>query len=174
MSFSSVSDGSGTPARWSLRLRAHSNLLPCQLADAIRSLGKKERALLAYLALSPTGGVKQRKQIGRFSLGRYGQRDRPWIVCAPASGGLRKSFGRRRASHAGFARRQDIVLDVAAFQIDARIFRSLVGDVRGKRTSSRRRIYARAIFSMASDVNSEENSKAGGVRKIDPAFAMKG
>src|SRR3954463_11254280 len=48
-------------ARWSLRLFGGFELSVLPTGDRVAALGKRERALLAYLALSPKGRQPRRK-----------------------------------------------------------------------------------------------------------------
>src|SRR5262245_59841912 len=56
-----IGDGSKTPARWSLRLFGGFELGPHAGGGKVALPGKRERVLLAYLALSPNGRQPRRK-----------------------------------------------------------------------------------------------------------------
>ncbi len=60
---SGLGNGSERTARWSLRLLGGFELKALPAGGAVTSPGKRERVLLAYLALSPKGRHERRKLV---------------------------------------------------------------------------------------------------------------
>jgi adenylate cyclase len=122
-SVSSSSNGSeGVGARWSLRLLGTFELSVLPAGERIVLPGKRERVLLAYLALSPNCRQQRRKLVTLL-----------WGDTADETTldnlrnclwNLRKALG--DSEHQFVASDgEDIVLDAAAFEVDALSFRRL-------------------------------------------------
>jgi DNA-binding SARP family transcriptional activator len=107
-------------ARWTLRLLGGFELAVLPVGNRLKSLGKRERALLAYLALS-SGGREQRRKLATLL----------WCDSddVAALENLRTCLWRLRkalgdSQHRTLASEgENIVLDVAAFEVDAIVFR---------------------------------------------------
>jgi TolB-like protein/DNA-binding SARP family transcriptional activator len=109
-------------ARWSLRLLGGFELAVIPGGHRVQSLGKRERALLAYLALS-SDGREQRRKLAALLWEHSGEQ--------AALDSLRTSLWRLRKALGDSQHRivaseaEDIVLDLAAFDVDAIAFRRL-------------------------------------------------
>jgi adenylate cyclase len=116
------SNGSEGRARWSLRLLGGFEVRGLLDSERVASLGKRECALLAYLALSPNCRQPRRKLATLL----WGD-----TTDEAALNSLRTSVWNLRrvlgdAEHRVVASEgEDIVLDVAAFDVDALAFRRL-------------------------------------------------
>jgi TolB-like protein/DNA-binding SARP family transcriptional activator/tetratricopeptide (TPR) repeat protein len=119
---SSSANGSQGTAQWSLRLLGGFELASVPAGERLALPGKRERLLLAYLALSPNGRASRRKLAALF----WGDTAEEAALhslrnCLSA---LRKALGdaeRRTLSSQG----EDIVLDLSAFDTDVLTFRRL-------------------------------------------------
>src|SRR5882672_9594656 len=119
---SPLDNGTEAPARWSLRLLGGFELgvFPC--GERAASLGKRERVLLAYLALSPKGSQPRRKLAALL----WGDATDETLLdnLRACVWKLRKALG--DTEHRIIASEgEDIVLDASAFEIDALAFRRL-------------------------------------------------
>jgi TolB-like protein/DNA-binding SARP family transcriptional activator len=109
-------------ARWSLRLFGGFEMSQVPGGERVTTLGKRERVLLAYLALSPKGRQQRRKLASLL----WGDATDSTLLdnlrtCIWA---VRKSLGdgeHRLIASEG----EDIALDAAAFDVDAVAFRRL-------------------------------------------------
>jgi TolB-like protein/DNA-binding SARP family transcriptional activator/tetratricopeptide (TPR) repeat protein len=121
-SASSSANGSQGTAQWSLRLLGGFELALVPAGERLALPGKRERLLLAYLALSPNGRASRRKLAALF----WGDTAEEAALhslrnCLSV---LRKALGdaeRRTLSSQG----EDIVLDLSAFDTDVLTFRRL-------------------------------------------------
>jgi TolB-like protein/DNA-binding SARP family transcriptional activator len=117
-----LDNGAEGRVRWSLRLFGGFELSRLPGGERLTSLGKRERVLLAYLALSPKSS-EQRRKVTTLLWGDAADettlenlRNCLWS--------LRKALG--DAEHRTIASDgEDIVLDTAAFDVDALTFRWL-------------------------------------------------
>src|SRR5882672_11964853 len=119
---SPLDNGTEAPARWSLRLLGGFELgvFPC--GERAASLGKRERVLLAYLALSPKGSQPRRKLAALL----WGDATDETLLdnLRACVWKLRKALG--DTEHGFIASEgEDIVLDAAAFDVDVLAFRRL-------------------------------------------------
>jgi TolB-like protein/DNA-binding SARP family transcriptional activator len=121
-STSALDNGIEGPARWSLRLFGGFELNAIPSGERVALPGKRERVLLAYLALSPNCRQPRRKLAALLWGGTTDEtlldnlRNCLW--------GLRKALG--DTEHRVLASEgEDIVLDAAAFDVDALAFRCL-------------------------------------------------
>ena len=109
----------GEPAQWSLRLFGGFELNVLPAGDRAASLGRRERALLAYLALSPKGRQPRRK-LATLIWGEGTDR--------ALQDNLRTCLWRLRKALGDTGHRilasdqEDIVLDTAVFEVDALVF----------------------------------------------------
>ena len=121
-SASALDNGIEGTARWSLRLFGGFELNALPGGERVALPGKRERVLLAYLALSPKGGQRRRKLATLL----WGDASDETALdnlrtCVWA---LRKALG--DTEHRAIASEgEDIVLNAAAFDIDALAFRRL-------------------------------------------------
>src|SRR6185503_6852166 len=116
---SALGNGIGEPARWSLRLIGGFELGVLPGGERVASLGKRERALLAYLALSPKGRQPRRKLAALI----WGDATDQTLLdnLRTCIWRLRKALG--DTDHRLIASDdEDIVLDIAAFDVDALAF----------------------------------------------------
>src|SRR5262245_53938482 len=114
--------GNKSRACWSLRLLGDFQLIECVSGEKFALPGKRERVLLAYLALSPNGRQPRRKLVTLL-----------WGETADEASlenlrtsifNLRKALG--DSEHRIIASEdRDIVLDTSAFEIDVIEFRGL-------------------------------------------------
>jgi TolB-like protein/DNA-binding SARP family transcriptional activator/Tfp pilus assembly protein PilF len=122
---SPLGDGTEVRARWSLRLLGGFELRVLLDSQRVVSLGKRECALLAYLALSPNCRQPRRKLATLL----WGD-----TTDEAASNSLRTSVWSARralgdAEHRFIASEgEDIVLDAAAFDVDVLAFRRLASE----------------------------------------------
>jgi DNA-binding SARP family transcriptional activator len=110
------------PARWSLRLFGGFELSALPGGERVVLPGKRERVLLAYLALSPKGS-QQRRKLATLLWGDASDETAldNLRTCVWA---LRKALG--DAEHRAIASEgEDIVLDATAFAVDVLMFRGL-------------------------------------------------
>jgi TolB-like protein/DNA-binding SARP family transcriptional activator len=114
--------GNGSEARWSLRLFGDFQLTEHPGAEKVTLPGKRERVLLAYLALSPNGRQPRRKLVTLL----WGE-----ATDETTLDNLRNSLWNLRKALGDTERQviasddRDIVLDAAAFEIDVLAFRRL-------------------------------------------------
>ena len=114
-----LENGIGAPARWSLRLFGGFELSVLPGGARVAPPGKRERALLAYLALSPKGRQPRRKLAALI----WGEATDQTLLdnLRTCLWRLRKALG--DTEHRLIASDdEDIVLDIAAFDVDALIF----------------------------------------------------
>src|SRR5258706_7867375 len=119
---SALNNGIEAAARWSLRLFGGFELGVFPGGERVASLGKRERVLLAYLALSPKGSQPRRKLAALL----WGDAtDETLLDNLRASiWKLRKALG--DTEHGVIASDgEDVVVDAAAFDVDALAFRRL-------------------------------------------------
>ena len=117
-----VESGSRPAPRWSLRLLGGFELGIFPTGEKVILPGKRERALLAYLALSPKGRQPRRKLAALI----WGDATDQTLLdnLRTCVWRLRKALG--DTGHSLLASDdEDIVLDIAAFDIDALAFRNL-------------------------------------------------
>src|SRR5689334_15280676 len=115
-----VSDSGIDIARWSLRLFGGFDLLAG--GESIGSLGKRERVLLAFLALSPNGRAPRRKLATLLWGDATDEAATDNLrVCVF---NLRKALG-EAGSQVIASEGKDLALDPAAFDVDALEFRRL-------------------------------------------------
>src|ERR1700704_2102974 len=110
------------PARWSLRLFGGFELSLLPGGERVTSPGKRERALLAYLALSPKGRAPRRKLATLI----WGDATDETLLdnLRTCVWRLRKALG--DTQHRLIASdKEDIVLNLAAFDVDVLAFRHL-------------------------------------------------
>ena len=121
-STSSSANGSQGTARWSLRLLGGFDLVSLPGRERLALPGKRERLLLAYLALSPNGRVSRRKLISL--LWEDAAEEAALHSLRNCLSVLRKALGdakHRTVSSQG----EDIVLDLSSFDVDVLTFRRL-------------------------------------------------
>ena len=121
-SASPLANGTDRPARWSLHLLGSFELVALSGVAKVALPGKRERVLLAYLALSPNHRQPRRKLVSLL-----------WGAAADETTldnlrnclwNLRKALG--DTEHRIIASEgEDVVLDAAAFEVDALAFRRL-------------------------------------------------
>src|SRR6266446_3468720 len=119
---SALDNGTEGRARWSLRLFGGFELNLFPSAERVALPGKRERVLLAYLALSPNSRQPRRKMAALL----WGDATDETLLDNLRNGlwNLRKALGdteHRVLSSQG----EDIVFDAAAFEVDALAFRRL-------------------------------------------------
>jgi DNA-binding SARP family transcriptional activator len=122
---SAFQDGNNGPLRWSLRLFGDFQLNERATGEKMVLPGKRERVLLAYLALSPGGRQPRRKLVTLL-----------WGDAADETtlDNLRTSIFNLRKALGDTDRRivasedRDIVLDASAFEVDVLAFRRLAAD----------------------------------------------
>src|SRR5579864_3111675 len=121
-SASALDSGTEASARWSLRLLGGFELSDLTGGERLALPGKRERVLLAYLALSPNCRQPRRKLVALL----WGDATDETLLdnLRNCLWGLRKAL--RDTEHRVIASEgEDIVLDVAAFDVDALAFRRL-------------------------------------------------
>jgi DNA-binding SARP family transcriptional activator len=119
---STLDKGIGRPVRWSLRLFGGFELSTLPGGERVTLPGKRERVLLAYLSLS-LNCRQQRRKLATLLWGDASDETAldNLRTCVWA---LRKALD--DAEHRAIASEgEDIVLDVAAFDVDALAFRRL-------------------------------------------------
>jgi TolB-like protein/DNA-binding SARP family transcriptional activator/cytochrome c-type biogenesis protein CcmH/NrfG len=119
---SALGNGIERPALWSLRLLGGFELSALAGGERVALSGKRERVLLAYLALSPNGRQPRRKLAALL----WGDAtdEAPLDNLRTCVWGLRKALG--DTGHRVIASEgDDITLDAAAFEVDALAFRRL-------------------------------------------------
>ena len=140
------------PARWSLRLFGGFELGVLSTGERLTSLGKRERVLLAYLALSPKCRQPRRKlatllwgdALGETALDNF-------RVCIWS---LRKALS--DTEHRFIASEgEDIVLNTPAFEVDAWAFRRLAAQSGRSELEAAAKLYE-GEFLEGLDIESEE------------------
>jgi TolB-like protein/DNA-binding SARP family transcriptional activator len=119
---SALQNGNDGPARWSLRLFGDFQLSEGTSGEKVALPGKRERVLLAYLALSPNGRQPRRKLVTLL----WGEAADETTLdnLRTAVFNLRKALGdtdRRIIA----SEDRDIVLDSSLFEVDVLTFRRL-------------------------------------------------
>src|SRR5580704_6403441 len=119
---SALGNGNEATARWSLRVLGGFELSALEDGERVALPGKRERVLLAYLALSSNSRISRRKLATLL----WGDASDETALdnLRTCVWGLRKALGdtkHRIIASDG----EDIVLDAAAFEIDAVAFRKL-------------------------------------------------
>jgi adenylate cyclase len=117
-----LSNGIEGPARWSLRLLGGFHLSPLSGSEKVVLSGKRERVLLAYLALSPSGRQPRRK-LAALLWGDAGD-ETALDNLRTCVWSLRKALG-DIGHHVIASEGEDIVLDAASLEVDALTFRRL-------------------------------------------------
>src|ERR1700704_5864677 len=123
---SALDNGIEGPARWSLRLFGGFELGAVPGGERVTLPGKRERVLLAYLALSQNYRQPRRKLAGLL----WGDATDETLLdnLRACIWKLRKALG--DAEHRVIASEgEDIVLDVSAFEVDTLAFRRLAANV---------------------------------------------
>ena len=121
-SASALDNGTEAPARWSLRLLGGFEISDLTSGERLALAGKRERVLLAYLALSPNCRQPRRKLAALL----WGDATDETLLdnLRNCLWGLRKALG--DSEHRFIASEgEDIVLDAAAFDVDALALRRL-------------------------------------------------
>src|ERR1700704_1658699 len=119
---SALDNGTEGPARWSFRLFGTFELNALPGGERLVVPGKRERVLLAYLALSPNCR-QQRRKLATLLWGDATD-ETALDNLRTCVWGLRKALG--DTEHRAIASEgEEIVLDAAAFDIDALAFRRL-------------------------------------------------
>jgi TolB-like protein/DNA-binding SARP family transcriptional activator len=142
----------GRSPRWSLRLLGGFELRALPGGESVSLPGKRERVLLAYLALCPNCRQPRRKLMTLL----WGE-----DVDETALDNLRTCMWRLRkaiddADHRIVASHEDnIVLDIAAFDIDVLVFRRLAAQSARSELESAASLYA-GEFLAGLDIESEE------------------
>ena len=149
---SALNNGVEASARWSLRLFGGFELCALPGGEKAASLGKRERVLLAYLALSPKGSQPRRKLAALL----WGDAtDETLLDNLRASiWKLRKALGdteHRLIASEG----EDIGLDAAAFDVDALTFRRLASQAGRSELEAAANLYS-GEFLDGLDIDSEE------------------
>jgi TolB-like protein/DNA-binding SARP family transcriptional activator len=127
------------PGRWSLRLLGAFELTAIPGGETLRSLGKRERALLGYLAVKPDGR-EQRKKLATL-LWCESNEEAALDNLRTCLWRLRKGLGdgeHRLLASEG----EEIVLHLAAFEVDAVAFRRLAGQAGRKELEAAAHLYA--------------------------------
>ena len=144
--------GVGTSVRWTLRLFGRFGLTTVPSGEAVTLSGRRERVLLAYLALSPNGRASRRKLTALL----WGSdSDQTMLdnlrVCVWR---LRKAFG--DANHRVIASEgEDIALDLKAIEVDVLTFRRLAASSVTTELEVAARLYG-GEFLEELDIESEE------------------
>jgi TolB-like protein/DNA-binding SARP family transcriptional activator len=144
--------GNGERARWVLRLLGGFELSVLPAGEKVTGLGKRERVLLAYLALNPKGREQRRKLTALL-----------WGDSADETTlenlrnclyGLRKSLG--DTEHRVIASDgEDIVLGQSAFEVDALTFHRLAAQAGRAELEQAASLYAGGLLD-GLDIESEE------------------
>jgi adenylate cyclase len=147
-----VENGHHRSVRWSLRLLGGFELGVLPGGHKLALSGKRERALLAYLALSPKGRQPRRKLAALL----WGDATDQTLLdnLRTCVWRLRKALG--DAEHRLLASNEDdIVLDISAFDIDALAFRHLAVQASRAELEAAARL-CRGEFLSGLDLDSEE------------------
>jgi TolB-like protein/DNA-binding SARP family transcriptional activator len=126
-------------ARWSLRLLGGFELSVLRSGERVALPGKRERVLLAYLALSPKGSQSRRKLAALL----WGDATDETLLDNLRNGlfNLRKALGdteHRVVTSQG----EDIVFDAASFEVDALEFRRLAAQSGRSELEAAAKLYA--------------------------------
>jgi TolB-like protein/DNA-binding SARP family transcriptional activator len=151
MTTDSASDSEGQ-ARWSFRLFGGFELSQLPAGEKVAGLGKRERVLLAYLALSPKGR-EQRRKLTTLLWGDAAD-ETTLENLRSCLYGLRKTLGdsEHRVIASGG---EDIVLDAAAFEVDALTFRRLAAQSGRAELEEAAKLYSGGLLD-GLDIDSEE------------------
>ena len=153
MDTASASDsGIEVPARWSLRLLGGFELSALPGGEKVASLGTRERALLAFLALSPKGSQPRRKLAALL----WGDATDETLLdnLRTSLWRLRKALG--DTEHGLIASDgEEIVLDAAAFDVDALAFRRLAAQPGRSELEAAANLYAGELLD-GLEIDSEE------------------
>ena len=143
--------GTAKPARWSLRLFGGFEVSVLPGGERVTSLGKRERVLLACLALNPKG--QPRRKLAALLWGDA--TDETLLDNLRACvWKLRKALG--DTEHRSIASEgEDIVLDGAAFEIDVWEFRRLAAQSGRSELEAAAKLYSGELLE-GLDINSEE------------------
>ena len=136
---SAFGNGIDGPARWSLRLLGDFQLTDRESGEKVALPGKRERVLLAYLALSPNGRQSRRKLVtllwGEAADETTLENLRTTIF------NMRKALG--DTEHRIVASEdRDILLDASAFDVDVLEFRRLTAGPGSAELEEGARLYA--------------------------------
>jgi TolB-like protein/DNA-binding SARP family transcriptional activator/Flp pilus assembly protein TadD len=134
-------NGSERPARWSLRLLGGFELSALHSGETVTSLGKRERVLLAYLALSPS--FRQPRHKLATLLWGDATDETALDNLRTCLFNLRKALG--DAEHrviASQGKDKDIVLDGSSFEVDALALRQLAAQPDRKNLAGAAGLYA--------------------------------
>ena len=151
-SIPAVESGSRPAPRWSLRLLGGFELGTFPTGQKVVLPGKRERTLLAYLALSPKGRQPRRKLAALI----WGDANDQTLLdnLRTCVWRLRKALG--DSEHRLLASDdEDIVLDIAAFDVDALTFRRLAAQTGQAELEAAARLY-NGEFLEGLDLDSEE------------------
>lgn len=147
-----MDNGREGPARWSLRLFGGFQLGVLSDGEPVASLGKRERVLLAYLALSPNCR-QQRRKLTTLLWGDAAD-ETTLDNLRHCLWALRKALG--DADHRVIASDgEDIVLDEAAFEVDVLTFRRLAAQSGRSELEAAAKLYAGDLLD-GLDIQSEE------------------
>jgi adenylate cyclase len=149
---SALSNGSKGRSRWALRLFGGFELSALPGGEKVAGLGKRERVLLADLALNPKGR-EQRRKLTTLLWGDSAD-ETTLENLRNCLYGLRKALGdteHRTIASDG----EDIVLDQAAFEVDALAFRRLAVQSDRADLEQAAKLYAGALLD-GLDIESEE------------------
>src|SRR6266446_2635230 len=153
MDTASASDsGIEAPARWSLRLFGGFELSVLPGGERVAALGTRERALLAHLALSPKGSQPRRKLATLL----WGDATDETLLdnLRTSLWRLRKALG--DSEHGLIASDgEEIVLDAAAFDVDALAFRRLAAQPGRSELEAAANLYAGELLD-GLEIDSEE------------------
>src|SRR5947207_871211 len=152
---SALDTGVEGPARWSLRLFGGFELNARPGGERVALPGKRERVLLAYLALSPKGS-QQRRKLATLLWGDASDETAldNLRTCVWA---LRKALG--DTEHSAIASEgEDIVLDAAAFDIDALAFRRFAAQSGGIELEAAANLYSGELLDGLAIENDEFES----------------
>src|SRR5262245_31817654 len=145
-------NGAEGRVRWALRLFGGFELSALPGGEKVAGLGKRERVLLAYLALNP----KAREQRRKLTTLLWGDSADETTLdnLRNCLYGLRKSLGdgdHRMIASDG----EDVVLDTAAFEIDVLTFRRLAAQTGRAELEHAAKLYTGGLLDSL-DVESEE------------------
>jgi TolB-like protein/DNA-binding SARP family transcriptional activator len=167
-STSALDNGIERPARWSLRLFGGFELNAIPSGERVALPGKRERVLLAYLALSPNCRQPRRKLAALL----WGDAADETLLdnLRNCLWGLRKALG--DTEHRTIASEgEDILLDTAAFDVDALALRLLAAQAGRSELEAAAKLYS-GEFLDGLDIDSEEFEswrRAEGARCRDQA-----
>jgi TolB-like protein/DNA-binding SARP family transcriptional activator len=156
------------PARWSLRLFGRFELSALPGGERVALPGKRERVLLAYLALSPNYR-QQRRKLATLLWGNASD-EAALDNLRTCIWSLRKALG--DTEHCALASDgEEIVLDVSAFEIDAVTFRRLAAQSERRELEAAANLYSGELLDGLSIDNDEFESwrRAEAARTKDQA-----